>query len=682
MAFSQEKSKEFRSSAPKPGPAPKITLGEFSQFELDNGLKVIVVENHKIPRVSFQVLLDRQPFREGDIAGYASMSGQLMMHGTENRTKDEIDLAVDFIGASLSSSSTSLFGSALTKHQESLLEIMTDVLYNPTFPEEEFDKVKTQTLSGLQANKTDANAIASNVSTIINYGPEHPYGEIVTEETVNNISVDDVKSYYEKYWMPNQSYLAIVGDISEKEARKLAEKYFGQWEPGEMDMKNIDMPPMPEQNRVCFVDKAGAVQSVIRITYPVDLNYNSEDRIPATVMNNILGGGVFSGYLMQNLREDKGYTYGARSSLSPDKYVANFNAYASVRNEVTDSSVTEFLYEMNRLRNEPVDADHLQLVKNSMTGQFARSLESPNTLANMVLSIARYDLPEDYYETYLEKVNAVTIEDISRVAGKYIRPNAANIIVVGNKDEVAEKLEPFDADSNVEFFDVYGNPIEAVGVNIPEGLTAEQVIEDYLTAIGGREKLESVEDQKWVMAMNVIGQSISADMSRKKGGKLLFEMKMEDNVMQKQVLNGDEGYVEQMGQRQVLEGEDLANLKAEAMIFKELSYGNDDYKLELKGIEKVEDANAYKIVVTNPAGNTITEYYDIETNLKIRDVTTQEGQGQTVTTINDYQDYSEVDGILLPHTIVLTGLMPVPLKQETQSIEFNTGIEDEMFEMD
>jgi len=266
-----------RSKRPQPGPAPVINLGNYDSFTLANGLKVFVVENHKLPKVSFNLIVDRDPVNEKDKAGYIDMAGQLLRTGTKTRTKDKIDQEVDFIGASLSTSSTGVFGSSLKKHVTKLLDIMSDVVLNPQFKQEELDKIKKQTLSGLASQKDDPNSIASNVATVLTYGKDHPYGELTTEATVGNITLDDLNGYYSTYFKPNISYLAIVGDIKKDEAKKLVEKYFGKWKKGEVAKNTFATPSQPLLAKVAMVDRAASVQSVINITYPIDLKVGSPD---------------------------------------------------------------------------------------------------------------------------------------------------------------------------------------------------------------------------------------------------------------------------------------------------------------------------------------------------------------------------------------------------------------------
>ena len=349
-----------RSIVPAPGPAPKIQLGDYTQFTLDNGLTVVVVENHKQPRISFSLQLDRSPIFEGENAGYVQIAGNLLRAGTSNRTKEQLDEEIDFIGATLSTSSTGIFASSLTKHREKLLELMTDVLYNPTFPESELEKEKKEMLSGIKSSKDDPNAIAGNIRGAVVFGTDHPYGEIQKEEHVERISIEDCKAYYKKYFVPGIAYLAIVGDITPKEAKKIAKNNFDKWQGAKVGKTEYAFPASPQKSSIALGDKAGAVQSVINVSYPVKLKNGDPDYIPARLMNQILGGG-FGSYLMQNLREDKGFTYGARSSLSASKVAGSFSASASVRTEVTDSAIAEFLVEMHRIRNEAVSPEELQI---------------------------------------------------------------------------------------------------------------------------------------------------------------------------------------------------------------------------------------------------------------------------------------------------------------------------------
>lgn len=673
---------DFRKTAPKPGPAPQIEVGSADNFNLSNGLKVFVVENHKLPRVAFQVFVDVPPFMENEYAGTASIAGQLLSGGTITKSKAEIDEAVDFMGASLNSSSSGLYAASLKKHTEELMKIAADVLLKPSFPEAEFEKIKKQTLSGLAQQKEDPNAIASNVASVLKYGKDHPYGEIETEETVTKITLDKTKAFYNQYFKPNNSYLIIVGDITAAEAKPLAEQYFGKWVGKPVAKETFALPTKPKARQVDFVSKSGAVQSIINITYPVELKPDSEDWIKARVMNVLLGG-FFGSRIMQNIREDKGYTYGGGSSLSYDKEIGSFTASAPVRNEVTADAITEFLKELNKIRDEKVSEKELNLVKNYLTGSFARSLENPQTVARFALNTARYDLSDDYYATYLKKLNAVTAEDIQAMAKKYITPENAHILVVGNKSEVAESLAQFSADGKVNYYDTYGNELKMEESAATANMTVDQVLDKYIAAIGGKEKLMGVKDLTMKMEADAMGQKIEMKIAQKGADKTYQAMMMGGNTMQESILNGDKGKVSAGGQTQAMPAEQVADSKEQAVLFTEMKFKELGYKAELKGTENVNGNNAFVVETVSPSGKKQTLFYDTKTFLKIKEASSVPGpNGQLVTVSTDLGDYQEVSGIMFPFSRKLVGAAPIPLDLKITEIKVNSGLSDELFKVE
>ncbi len=667
-------SNDFRKMAPKPGPAPVINLGEAATFVLDNGLEVIVVENSKIPQVSFQISLKNDPVLEGDKVGVVNMAGELLGRGTTTRSKAEIDQAIDFIGASFNSFSTGMFGSSLTKHSDKLLEIMIDVLFNPAFNNSELDKIKKQTLSGLESAKSDPNSMIGNVRSTVVYGKGHPYGEVQKPEHVDRITIEDTKAYYQNFFIPNNAFLIIVGDITTEKARGIAQKYFGKWERKAFKPQKHRDVVAPSKTQVHFAHKDAAVQSVISVTYPFELKPGHPDVISTSVLNSILGGS-FSSRLMQNLREDKAYTYGARSSLSTDPLVANFNATASVRNEVTDSSVDQFMYEIERIKNAPVTENELQAMKSYMTGQFARSLESPQTIARFALTIAKYKLPADYYQSYLKRLNDVSIADLQMVADKYMKPEAAHIIVVGNKDEVADKLKRFDSDGKLDFYDAFGETVTYDQVAIPDNVTPASIIEDYLNAIGGVSTLNTVQSLYFKMTGEIRGQNLILETYNAAPNKYAMSIGNGSMVFQEQVYDGAKALVSQMGQKQVLtEGDALEELKSNAMMFPQMSYVQDAYQMTLGGIEDVDGEKAYKLNLMNANGKKSIEYYSLATGLLIKSIQIQESPQGPMNIITSFSDYRLTNGLLLPYSMKMEGAMPMPLQLKAENIEVNGTI--------
>jgi len=678
-----------RSIKPSAGPAPEIKLGEIKSFTLTNGLKVFVVENHKLPKVSFSLSLDIDPIVEGDMAGYISATGSLLGRATTTRTKEQLDEEIDFLGATLSTGAQGIYASSLKKHQDKLLTLMSDVLLNPVFKQEELDKIKKQTISSIVSAKDNPDAIARNVRSVLMYGKDHPYGELSTEETVEKITLEKCNEYYATYFKPNVSYLAVVGDITVEEAKLLVEKYFATWKEGNVPTHEYKTPIAPQKTRVALVHKEGATQSVVNVTYPVDLKKNSADVVKARIMNAILGGGS-TARLFMNLREGHGYTYGAYSSLRSDQLVGNFNANAKVRNEVTDSSVTQFMVELNRIVNEKVTEKELQDVKNYLSGTFAYSLQDPQTIARFAINIEKYKLPKDHYVTYLQQIAAVTVDDVQEMAKKYIKPNNAYVLVVGDKS-VAKSLEQFSADKKVELYDNYGNEWKEPLKAAPEGVTAKTVIDNAIKAKYGlplgkglSKKLKKIKDVTTKMEASIQGQSIEIVRYQKAPNKFSQTMQMNTPngpmVVQKQLFNGTVGKESNMQGSKDIEGEELEALKLSSTLFLDAKYEELGFKFELLGVEPVEGKDAYKITSTNPSGESETEWYDVASGLQVKSVKSQDdGRGGMITIVTLYSDYKEVGGIQYAHSMKQS-FGPQSLDMKVKLIEQNTGVEDAVFE--
>jgi len=663
-----------RSKMPEPGPAPQIQIGNFESFTLDNGLKVFVVENSKLPVVSFSFLFDYDKVLEGDKAGLSDITGQLLKTGTIKRSKEEIDEAIDFIGARVSTSANSVFASSLSRHTGVLLHVISDIIINAKFNQEELDRLKTQTISGLASSKNSPEAIIQRLRLKLLYGENHPYGESPTEETVNNIKLEDCENFYKTYIRPNVSYLAIVGDVKKKDIQPLIERYFGEWEKKDVPEHTYETPTAPERTTVSIVDRPVSVQSTISVAFPVELQPASDEAMKAGLMNSILGGGAAR--LFYNLRETHGYTYGAYSNLSPDKLIGNFNASTSVRTSVTDSAITEILYEINKIRTELVPEDEFNQNKNEWAGAFALSLERAQTIARFALNIERYNLPTDYYANYLKKFEAITQEDVKKAAQKFLKPENAHIIVVGKADEMAESLKKFSPQGKIDFYDEEANWYDPSMklLPAPEGLTAEKVIEKYIAAKGGRKNLSKIKDITLKYSAMVQGMVISMETYQKAPNKMMVELNTSGMVLSRQIFDGERGIadVPMMGQKEELEGDALEAMKIQATFNIELDYAKHGVSLKLLGVENIGNTDAYKIEKTLPNGSKSFDYYDVKTGLKVRSIS--EG-GRA-----DFSDYRTVKKIKYPFEInqVMEGQS---FKMKLQSVDVNKKLKDSLFEI-
>jgi predicted Zn-dependent peptidase len=663
-----------RSQPPKSGPAPKISLETPKEFVLDNGMKVLVLENHKLPRVSYSLTIDNPPIFEGDKAGVSTLLAAMLGNGTTSIPKDVFNEEIDYLGARLSFGSQSAFASTLSKYSERILELMADAAINPLLTEKEFQKEKDRLIEGLKAQEKDVDAIAGRVATALAYGTHHPYGEFTTEDTVNNVTLENVNAFYQKYFNLRNAYLVIIGDVEYETIKAQVETYFGKWnKPIAVEITVPEASPNVQYTQINFVDMPNAVQSNISLMNTASLKMSNPDYHAVLIANNILGGGT-DGYLFDNLRETSGYTYSASSTINASQYISRFRAGASVRNMVTDSSVVQILKEVNRIRNEEVTAKRLADAKAKYVGNFVLALEQPRTIAQYALNIKINDLPEDFYTTYLEKINAVSIEDVKRVANKYFLVDKARILVVGKGSEVLENLEK--TGIPIKYYDKFANPVDKPEFTkpIPEGVTAQSVLDKYISVIGGKDNVQAVKSVFSSADVTIEGAPFApkAEIKQMVPNKESIEMSIEGmGVLMKQKFNGEAGYIEQQGQKMPLEGDILESQKAKLSLFSELYY-DDSYGISLESLTMIDGNDVYKLKVEKN-GKASYRYYNAESGFLVREESTVDMGGNEVTTTADYAQYSPVKG----YQIVKSG--PQTFIFNITNILVNEGVSDEDF---
>jgi predicted Zn-dependent peptidase len=450
-----------RSKEPAPGPAPVLSIKDPVIYKLPNGITVLVVEDHRLPKVTANYTIDAGPVTEGEKAGVLDLMGSMLNEGTKTMPKAAFDEAVDKLGANVSLSWNGGYTSSLTRYFKSAFALMGLGLTEPAFTQESFDKLKSQEITSLKSQARSAKAIAARVTNALAYGKNHPNGEFETEESIQKLTLQDVKDFYAKYITPSRGYLTITGDIKPAEAKLLVTQVLGKWTGPKLELKQLPEVPNPAKTEIDLVDVPTAVQSEIHIVNLVNLKMNSPDYFPVLIANYILGGGAQS-RLFMNMREKHSFTYGAYSSLAANRFQGMFDASASVRNAKTDSAVTEFLREINKMRTEKVSEEELTNAKALYAGSFARGLEDPARTATFASNILINQLPADFYKTYLQKVNAVTIDDVLRVAQKYMLGDNLRIVIVGSANQVADGLQK--SGIPVNRFDKFAVPVTATAV--------------------------------------------------------------------------------------------------------------------------------------------------------------------------------------------------------------------------
>jgi zinc protease len=451
----------FRRQLPPPLQPRPLNLPAPLETTLANGLGLVLIEDKRLPLISF-----RLAFRSGDtndpvaLPGLSDMVSHLLTEGTDTRTSRQLAEEIEKVGAALSVGSTSDFtaiaASGLTVFADEILELLADVTMRATFPQNEVDLARENTHQMLIQQRAQPTFLASERMAKVIFG-EHPYSRVSpTPEMLDALTRDDLVSFRASTFIPNNGVLIVIGDFDQESLVARIRNLFEPWEP--QAITTSEFPPFPRHDtrRLYLIDRPGSAQSNIVIANQ-GITRTSTDYFPLLLMHTILGANA-SSRLFMNLREHKGYTYGAYSNLDSRRLGGTVRASAEVRTAVTGASLHEFFYELNRIRDEAVSEEEITNAKSYLTGVFPIRIETQDGLIDQVVSIKMFDLPDDFLETYRENVSAVTTEDIQRVAQKYVRPDCASIVIVGDASEIADQVKTYS--DYIETYDKEGNRTE------------------------------------------------------------------------------------------------------------------------------------------------------------------------------------------------------------------------------
>ena len=669
-----------RSVMPESGPAPEIFFGKPQTFKLDNGLTVMVVENTKLPRASASLSFDNPLIFEGDIAGVSSILAEMVGNGTQSISKEDFIEEIDYMGASLNVTGSGAFAGSLKRYFPRVLELMASAVLEPLFTQEEFDRQKNLIKESLKTGEKDVGTAADRVESFITYGSQHPNGEFISQESLDKASLQDAIDFYNNYSSPSNAYLVIIGDVNYDEIKSKVTDLFGSWNSKEVSSSSFPSPNNPDETEIIFVDMPNGVQSVVSVINTVEFNKKNSDYFAALVANRILGGGG-AGRLFNNLREDKGWTYGSYSGISESyKTKGLVIAQAQVRNEVTDSAALELLMELDKMKNTYVLDEELNSAKAKYTGNFVLSLENPSTIAGFARNIITQDLPEDYYNSFLENINSVTKEDVQNAAKNYFLTDNTRVFITGKGSEILESIENIEYNGKklkVRYFDKYANEIERPNYTVDSNISAEDVIDDYIKAIGGKDALSEVTSIEIKATSNIQGTVLEMYSIKNNQNQSLMEMSAMGMTIAKTVFNKYQGFNEVNGQRIPLTEVELEQAIINSALFSELNF---DFSLvQLVGTSDVEGEKAYEIKVTDNK----SVFYSVDTGLKLKEVESQEVEGNLIVGETYFKEYEEVEGILLPKEInQVSASIPIPggitfkatsikLNVETNESDFN-----------
>ena len=451
-----------RSKPPVLGPPPKVALPPIVTRELPNGLKLMVVEQHELPLADFVLVIrgggTLDPATKG---GVANLTSSMLTEGTTSRNSLQIADQIAYLGIGLSAGSnwdaSTVSLHTPTSQLDSALALFSDVVLHPSFPSEDFERARKNRLTNLVQLKDRPTAIADQAYASILYGSEHPYGHnlIGTEASVKGMTTADLQSFYKSKFIPNNSTLIIVGDVNASQIENKIKALFGGWQRGAQTQFTFGNTPKANATTVYLIDKPGAAQSSFRIG-SIGVPRSTKDYFALKVMNTILGGS-FTSRLNQNLRETHGYTYGARSRFDMRQSAGPFTASAEIVAAKTDSSLVEFMKELNAIR-DTVPTVELSKAKRYLQLGMPGDFETTQQIANQLVPVVLYGLPLNYYNDYVANIEAVTQADVQRVAKQYIDPASLAIVIVGDRKNIEAGLKAINA-GPISIRDFFGQPI-------------------------------------------------------------------------------------------------------------------------------------------------------------------------------------------------------------------------------
>lgn len=472
----------MQAQAPMPQPAPpstkgvvpkgrapvskdvlRVTLPRPAEADLPNGAHLMVLEDRRAPQVAVQIYIPGAGgyFDPAGMAGLASFTAAQMREGTKQWTTMQLNEELERLAASVtvsagvSGTEAVLSVSALPEHLDRVMDIAVDVLLNPTFPEEEFARYKQRTRASILQNRSFPGFLLAETANKVMYG-DHPASRIIPAlDALDKVTRADLVAFHRAAYVPDHAAIAVTGDISTADARRMIETKLAAWTRANAPVPETADPPMPGASQVHFVARPNSVQTNLLVSAPA-IARTDKDYDLLTVMNKVIGGGP-TGRLFIHLREDKGYTYGAYSGLTAGAYRGDWSASTDVRTDVTEPALKDLMWEIARLRTEKVPADELEAAKRSLVAVFALSLESPQSIMGLHLTRWRYKLPADYWDQQPRRIMAVTAEQVQAAAAKYLDPSRLQIIAVGDAAKIAAALA---AHGTVVKYDTEGKVIK------------------------------------------------------------------------------------------------------------------------------------------------------------------------------------------------------------------------------
>ncbi|MGC9077561.1 MAG: M16 family metallopeptidase [Candidatus Kapaibacteriota bacterium] len=639
---------------PEPLPGKEFTFPNYIETKLSSGMKVFIVEDHEQPTFGFRLLIPGGSAYDGDKAGVAELMAEMLTKGAGKMTAYEIASKVDGVGASLNVIANPdhfiISGACLVKHIPTLLDVLSQVLTKPTFPKDEFEKLKTRVIAEIKSEKSRAITVATNLSKKVIYGEKHPYGMKKTEESVEKITLDDIKAFFNKYFKPDHATLVLTGDIKEKEILPYFEKAFEKWNRSKLAMLTFP-PTKPEPLGVYFVERPASVQSSIVLATPT-VEITHPDYEALDVAASIMGSG-FAGRLFRTLRETYSYTYTPFGYQTSSKFANRFACGAEVRNQVTDSAIDVIKEQLYLLANEPPSEEELNRIKKVKVGNYLMSFENSDFVASLIQNAHFYGKPISYLKNYPNIINSLTPYDIKKVASKYMNPDKAYIVVVGNPD-VKQKLEKY---GKIFVYDLDLKPVTGEKGKLEAvGMKPEEIISKYISARGGISLSNEV--KSIVVESNATlsfqGQTLNGKIIDKIKTPLMRHQFVDFGMFQSETwLNNDKSWAKVQGQLEEMKDIETEKAIFDVAIMKDFNLLAEKFKAEVLGKQGENLLVKFKA----KSGYEATVYFDSNTYLISQIETTEDTPQGPIPVTSTYTKWDKVDNYFFPVKVKNTNPM-------------------------
>ncbi len=629
---------------PSSGKVKEVNFPDYEVVTLSNGLKVYVVTNDEQPVVNFRLQVFAGDAYDTKL-GTASMAASLLTKGAGERDATSIASTMDGIGANYGASTSgeafTVSASGLIKHMDIILDVFSDMVLRPTFDQAELEKLKPQMVAGIKSEKGDAGTIAQSMARKVIYGFDHPYAVSATEESVESISVNDLKSYHKNFFKPNNATLAVIGDITADEIKPILEEKLGSWKKGRVVKNDISSGEPSSPDVVYYVERPGSVQSSMILTSHA-VPYAHPDYETLDLAARMIGTG-FGGRLFRTLRETHSYTYTPFGFLTGARAANRFAAGAQVRNDVTDSSVLVTVQQIQDLVENPPSADELNRIKRSWIGNYLMAFESSSYVGSLLQNTDMYGVDLTRYTQLPDRVDAMTAQQVSNIAKKYMDVSKLALVIVGSP-EVLPDLEKF---GPIQKYDLDLKPLQDMQ---EVDMSVSDLIAAHVKGIGGQaniDKLTSVSAEMTV-AIQAGPQALTGtgEMYSTIDGKQSLVLSSGGQVIFEDLCDGTNAWESQGPQSVQKQGAELMDARLGAYITPLVHAQDLGYELEIRGMRDGQ----IMLAQINPEDSSETLLYLNANTFLVEKTEKQQDAGPqgSVTVTQSYSKYTSVGGVMLP----------------------------------